>query len=259
MSNKPPIFFVLGAPDHEMKEIERVCVQQGYGFAYATVLGSPVHSYDAYDATGVTQLVPRGSEVVLVECKVRGLRFVDVVDHHQPGDPGYGFEPQNYFEGSSLGQFLRMLGMEPTEEQRIIAAADHCLAAAYQGRCPGVDPEKLKEWREHTRSIARGLSRPELQRQIRLAEEALRKAPVVDLGGHPVAFFDKDLPPEVSEASARLGLAYMYIKRQDDGRIKAGIRSGPPEVIDYWLRNCGLVNTYGDPQRGFAGGYFPSA
>jgi hypothetical protein len=29
----------------------------------------------------------------------------------------------------------------------LAAAADHCLAAAYRGECPGVDPDALMRWR----------------------------------------------------------------------------------------------------------------
>src|SRR5690606_4181877 len=30
------------------------------------------------------------------------------------------------------------------------AAADHCLAAAYRGECPGIDPNALMRWRVET-------------------------------------------------------------------------------------------------------------
>jgi len=35
------------------------------------------------------------------------------------------------------------------------AAADHCLAAAYRGECPGVDPDELVKWR-----VANGHNQP---------------------------------------------------------------------------------------------------
>ncbi len=252
-----PFFFVLGAPDHEMQEIERVCVEKGFGYAYATVNGSVVHSYEAYDADGITsRTVPPGSRVVFVECAVMGLRYDDLIDHHSPGDPGYGQTPQGYFEGSSLGQFLLMVGQEPSKLQRIIAAADHCLTAAYQGLCPGVSPQDLQEFREQTRSKARGLSLDELRRQIAEASEFLQSAPRVDINGTQVAWFEDTPPFEASEASARLALPYMYVRKQDDGRMKAGIRSAPAPVVAYWIANCGLRQVYGDPQRGFAGGYY---
>jgi hypothetical protein len=42
--------------------------------------------------------------------------------------------PERYLEGSSLGQVLRLVEREPSETQRLLAAADHCLTAAYQGQ-----------------------------------------------------------------------------------------------------------------------------
>lgn len=256
MTTTPPYFFVLGAPDHEMQEIARVCAEEGLPFAFATVGGSVVHSYEAYDADGVTRLVsPKDHHIVFVECAVMGLPVSDIIDHHQSGDPGFGKCPEDYLEGSSLGQFLAMIGKDATHQQRLIAAADHCLTAAYQGLCPGVDPEELRAWREQSRSKARGLPVDELRRQIDRASDQLRGAPRVVLDGTPVAWFESEPPYETSEASARLALPYMYVKKQDNGRMKAGIRSAPPAVVDYWIRNCGLQDVYGDPQRGFAGGY----
>lgn len=251
-----PFFFVLGAPDHEMQEIERVCKELGLAHAYATLNGSIVHSYEAYNADGLTtRFVPPGSKVVFVECSVMGLRYDDIIDHHQPGDPGFGKPPEQYLEGSSLGQFLAMLQLEPTQQQRVMAAADHCLTAAYQGLCPGVTVEELRQFREQSRSKARDLPVEELQRQIATASDALRQAPKVELAGAQVAWFEGDPPCETSEASARLALPYMYVRKQDDGRMKAGIRSAPSPVVAYWMSHCGLNDIYGDPQRGFAGGY----
>lgn len=247
--------FVLGAPDHEMQEIERVCKEMGLAYGYATQHGSIVHTHQAYQATGVTRLVPPDVDIVLVECHVLGLRAKVVIDHHQPGDPGYGKSPEQFFEGSSLGQFLSLLGLEPTQRQRVIAAADHCLTAAYQGRCPGVTPEELQAFREESRSRARGLSRDALVQQIEDAMAALRVAPRIRLADTDVAWLEEP-PAEVSEASARMAMPYIYLREQDDGRVKAGIRSAPAVVVQEWLERCGLNSTYGDPQRGFAGGYF---
>jgi hypothetical protein len=249
-----PYFFVLGAPDHEAREIARVCEELGLPFGWATIGGNIVHSHDAYEATGVTTRVPPNAHIVFVECFVLGLIASDRVDHHHEGDPGYGMPPEQYFDGSSLGQFLRMVKVRPTQAQLIIAAADHCLTAAYQGRCPGVSPLDLAAWRIKSRCMARGLSEEELTRQIGEASAILQTAPTVVLAQTKVAFLEEP-PLEVSEASARMAMPYIYVRRQDAKRIKSGIRSAPPEVVQAWMDKCGLQNMYGDPQRGFAGGY----
>lgn len=251
-----PLFFVLGAPDHEMQEIRRICQAEGFAHAFATCNGSMVRSEEAYYATGVRGVIPPGSRIVFVECQVLGLRCDEVIDHHNPGDPGYGKSPEEFLEGSSLGQFLRRIGKEPTPLQRIIAAADHCLAAAYQGKCPGISPVELKAWREATRSTARAIPLPQLQSQIQEAALALQTAPRIRLADVDVAWFEEGAPPEASEASAQTGIPYAYVRKDANGAVKSGIRSAPAAAIQAWLERCGLKRTYGDPQRGFAGGYF---
>lgn len=257
MKNTENYFFVLGAPDHECQEIRRICEVEGFAWAHATVGGSIVRSYEAYRATGISQLRPSGNvKPIFVECTVLGLPCHDIIDHHQPGDPGFGKEPHDYLDGSSLGQFLKLVGLTATAEQRVIAAADHCLTSAYQGRCPGVDPADLKAWREKTRSLARGITPENLRQQIDAALECLKAAPRLNVHGVDVAWFEGELPNEASEASARAAHPYAYVKRQEDGRYKSSIRSAPAQAVEFWMERCGLKNTYGDPQRGFAGGYF---
>lgn len=248
-------YFALGAPDHEMREIARVCHENGLAAGYATKQGVHVCAGDAYHANGVRGLIPRDAQVVFVECHIQGLRYADIIDHHTQGDPGYGKPPSFFYEGSSLGQFLTMLGMTPTQRQRVIAACDHCLSAAYQGRCPGVSPEEVQAFREESRSQSRGISIEMLREQISEASDRLKNAPKISIGGFEVPWIEGAANLiEVSEASARLGSPYLFA-RKEGGRTKSGIRSAPARLVEYWMRNCGLKNIYGDPQRGFAGGY----
>jgi hypothetical protein len=248
-------YFVLGAPDPEMVTIETLLKERNIPYGYATRRNRAVQAHEAYRADGTTSLIPAGSEIVFVECSVMGLHPVHIIDHHREGDPGYGKPPADYLEGSSLGQFLAYLGIEPTQEHRVIAAADHCLMHAYQGRCPGVTAHELRAWRTQSRARARGLQEEELARQIAQASVKLQQADRIKLGGIDVAFVSDEIP-EAPEASAREGIPYVYVRRENDGRTKAGIQSAPPEAIQEWMDTCGLQGIYGDPQRGFAGGYF---
>jgi hypothetical protein len=248
-------YFILGAPDPEMVTIEGLLKAHGVRYGYATLRGRVVQAHEAYRADGTTTLIPSGSEIVVVECSVLGLHPVHYIDHHREGDPGFGLPPDQYLEGSSLGQFLAYMGIPPTQEHRVIAAADHCLTHAYHGRCPGVDVQELKLWRTRNRATARGLAEEELSRQIAAATEYLQSVPRIKLAGVDVAFVD-EIRPEIAEASAREGIPYTYVKKEPDGRRKAGILSAPPEAIQEWMDTCQLQNIYGDPQRGFAGGYF---
>ncbi len=257
-------FFVLGARDPEMEEIARVLDAEGIKWTTATSGGRAVTSAEAYEATGVNGLLPRGPrELVFVECDVMGLDAADVCDHHNPGDPGYDKPPEEYLKGASLGQVLSLLGREPTKQQRIIAAADHCLAHAYQGLCPGVDPAELADWRERSRAARFGLTHEEIQLRIRIAADALQRAPRIKVGDEEVAWFpDKGIAPyELSEASARSGVPICYITHLDPTlgrfRAKSGILNAKPDTVRTWMAECGLEAIYGSPLRGYAGGYSP--
>jgi len=249
-------YFILGAPDPEMLTIEAILKERKIPYGFATLRGRQVQTFEAYKADGSTTLIPAGASIVFVECSVMGLDASFIIDHHHEGDPGYGKPPECYLEGSSLGQFLAYMGIEPTQQHRIVAAADHCLMHAYQGRCPGVSVEELRAWRTSSRAAARGLQEGELTQQIAQASVTLKSAERIEMGGVPVAFLE-EVPPETAEASARDGVPYAYVTKRADGTRKAGIQSAPPEAIRAWMEHCGLRGIYGDPQRGFAGGYFP--
>jgi hypothetical protein len=105
-----------------------------------------------------------------------------IIDHHNPGDPGYGRSPAEFLPASSIGQVIAILGDDRIAINRhtlsaespqdlylvpagaladdsdpawclgtgfvptdivLTAAADHCLDAARRGECPGVDPDDL--------------------------------------------------------------------------------------------------------------------
>src|SRR5690606_24298985 len=210
--------WILGAPDPEMELIEKLLVKCGESVVYATdATGQRVHPGTAYRCP--VPEVPEGSTVYAVEC-------IDVlpagwrrIDHHRPGDPGYGRPPSDFLAASSVGQVLieldRLGVADRLSDKDIIeailaAAADHCLAAAYKGECPGVDPDKLMRWRVETRANFQGRPVGELLDDIERARAALREAPRIDLGaGTSVCDMRGDFVPELPEAAVRDGVAYL--------------------------------------------------
>lgn len=251
--------FVLGASDPEMSEIERVVREAGHEVRHAMMYQSRVRAETAYLATGINQPLPLQAKRVFVECSVRGLRSDVVIDHHRPGDPGYEAAPQDYLQGSSLGQVLQLLGIEPTPLQRLIAAADHCPSQAYRGECPGVCPKELRAWRTTTRAERRGISQEEMERAIEKSREfLLNKAERVDFKGQQFPWVPDRSDVEVSEASARFGIPFMYAEPPRAGKVKLGIVGAEPSVIEAWMQECGLMQVYGNPHRGYAGGYAPA-
>jgi hypothetical protein len=119
------IIAVLGASDPEMQEIENLLKSVGIPVMYATAGGKRCHPGNAYKADpldlGSLNEVPK--EAWLVECQPQFVVDTScrtsempediptvVVDHHRPGDPGYGAEPKEFLKGSSLGQVISLLG-----------------------------------------------------------------------------------------------------------------------------------------------------
>src|SRR5690606_33870026 len=160
------------------------------------------------------------------------------------------------------------------------AAADHCLGAAYRGECPGVDPDELMRWRAESRARFQGRSVGEILADIEATTSALREAYACDpllleepgsgcgdpqcschLDAVPrVADMRRGPPwPELVEASCRTGIGYVAGPlRSPDGRRKITCSGDAQQIrafLDHWASRQGLVDCYGDPARGFAGGY----
>lgn len=262
--------WILGAPDPEMAEIEALLVEAGQEILYAALDFQRADAGTAYQADGVLDRegrprpLPVGEEAILVECSVPlpGVVWVHKVDHHRPGDPGYGLPPEAYWQASSLGQVCRRLGAARTPEREMVAAADHCLAAAYRGRCPRVDPDALARWRAESRARFQGRPVEAVLADIAAARGALRAAPRVYLGEGTgsVADLRGMEVPELPEAAAREGLAFLAAPRAGrTGRFKIVLQAADPDQVRVfmgsWARAQGLKDVYGDPARGFAGGY----
>jgi hypothetical protein len=217
---KKPRIWVLGAADHEMAAIETLLRSCGETVVYATVDGVRCHAGNAYRAE-CTWHDPAPNDdpwekIYTVEC-CPTTRVTHRIDHHRPGDTGWGIQPERFLAGSSLGQViseLARLGVLPEEWHEVVieervpvgmlrvcdggrwymcisyrfcgrlddqlrgtpehtsvlariplplvltAAADHCLGAAYAGRCHGVDPAELRRHRIEAKARERRKSCP---------------------------------------------------------------------------------------------------
>ena len=314
--------WVLGAPDPEMQLIEDLLAEAGESVAHALDAGQRVHPGTAYRATALSQPVPDGTTVYAVECGGPAIPAgAVVIDHHRPGDPGYGRPPEEFLPASSLGQVIAELarlnrlpwtkavgnpGSLPGEIRWTdhggsgwavfgtdakgpwrsmipdaaiwTAAADHCLEAAYRGRCPGVDPDALMAWRVESRAAHQGRAPEEVMADVEEARMALRCAVVTGVDPQSGAVGDQymtDDPatwvrreyadlrgrvriPELPEAAAREGIPFIATVSDRDGREKVVLQAAPPDLVERFLVGKlvpGLKDIYGDPARGFAGGY----
>lgn len=147
----------------------------------------------------------------------------------------------------------------PTE-WLFIAAADHNLTAAYRGEFPDVDPDKLMEWRLASRAAFQRRSVEEVSADVEIARDIVRIAPTIEIGGQPVADLRGRSVPELPEAAAREGIAFLATPPVRTGERQkvvlqvagAALLAAWPE----WAAANGLTDLYGgDPSRGFAGGY----
>lgn len=104
--------WILGASDPEMAAIEALLSACGETFAYATVGGIRAHAGNAYMADPQYQYDRIDGDLYLIECAVVtecGAHTVHTIDHHRPGDAGFGVEPAGFLRASSLGQVISEL------------------------------------------------------------------------------------------------------------------------------------------------------
>jgi len=271
----PSRIWVLGAADPEMERIEQLLADAGEDVTYAVVGGEPggerVKPGTAYGGRPWRRIDP-ATPVITVECSVdpwsvRPGQIAHACDHHRPGDPGYGRPPADFWAASSIGQVCAILGHAPTRELLLIAASDHCPSAAYAGLCPGIDPDELLRWRAASRAAFRGITAEQMEATVLAAVAVLRAAPMIRLDGQagPGTIADvRDLHvPELPEASLRLGVPILCRGLPDRGRRKINVLGdvGGHHVRAFlggWAARNGLVDMYGDPMRGYAGGYDPT-
>ena len=296
---------ILGAADPEMAAIEEVAISYGFNVAYAG-------NYDpAYPKQGkfvrchpgnankceVIQfangqtLMPWGegtiaaSDVWFVECRVEGQPADLIIDHHNPGDPGFGFPPAKFWQGSSIGQFCKAISKYETlqwhggeevhgpADLHFIAAADHCLGAAYRGECPGVPAKAFAEWRVETRAKFQGRNAADIRRDIDSAKhilDDLKNCNCVHIDS--VDTRNEGVVPELVDAAMEMGISYTAALPEmapafrgapadiePTGRTKYVLGGHTtPEQVRQWMAwaetlESRVGNVYGDPVRGFAG------
>src|SRR5690606_32702554 len=148
--------------------------------------------------------------------------------------------PDRYMEGSSLGQVLALLGREPTETQRLLAAGDHCLTAAYQGACEGVDPGRLLELRASWQALVGGRTLSDVIGGILDAAAAVRARYDGELGES--RFMDPlDVPSDLPEGAAYAGIPVRYRGMMPEGMVKEMFKGGSPQAVERFMQEHRLA------------------
>jgi hypothetical protein len=112
------------------------------------------------------------------------------------------------------------------------------------------------QWRVASRAIFQRRRIEDVLAEVEAARAILRQAPrdetgIADLRQRPAI-------PELPEAAAREGIPVMAQMRERDGRTKVVLQCASPEQVQLFISGAlvaGLEGVYGDPERGFAGGY----
>lgn len=274
-----PFCFILGAQDPEMDEIEKLLVENGEAFKYAEYEGGRVAPWNSYIADSI--MIPPETVTVLVECEPIMFEgndaIIRIIDHHRPGDDGHNAPASKFWEASSIGQTYKLLNtrrsekeqLVPTQEHVRLAAMDHCAAQARLGKCPGIDPEDVRDLSLRYTSERTGKSILEIEVMVNTMQDRILASPTVLIGAQEV--FDlTSISVGLSydfaflcmqEAVIDLGqVALLRTRNRLDGPDKFIIcGAATPDTVRYfmksWAPSRGLKYIYGVPARGYAGAY----
>jgi len=106
--------WIMSSSDPEMETIEGLLREAGERIIYALGPdGARVRAADAYRVAALSEPIPAGSVVYRVECDGPAIPpDAVVIDHHRPGDPGYGRPPEEFLPASSIGQVIAELARQ---------------------------------------------------------------------------------------------------------------------------------------------------
>lgn len=297
-SEKGSYLFLLGVDDPEMRRISHILSvgvprkHQAIGVVwsplckkeYAKVKGMPVNPGNAYQADSPPDYVIESlreklpARLVCIECAPKEIpkeiSEVIMIDHHRPGDPGFDLPPEQYWKASSIGQFYTLLGsfdsffLKVPDEDKILAAMDHCLPAARQGRCPDVTPQDVSEARVNHIAMACNVS---LSFVFKTKDALARK-----IAGCPADVIGVERVRDFTDHHLGVGYSLEYLCAQEvsadinqplllrskdanDGPDKIILYGAAPTTVTAFLTGYapekGLLRIYGSPERGYAGGY----
>jgi hypothetical protein len=256
--NPKNVVFALGAFDPEMRSIRYLLGRTGFRCAFANRFGRRCVTSNAYKADDLSKQVREEHQIVWVECRTSAFSAERdlIVDHHNEGDPGYDASPNEFWEGSSIGQVAILVGGR-RDEFKLVAAGDHCLSAAMRGECQGVDPSELMSWRIMARSAMADIQPWLLRRRIERAVERIDTLPRLNFGGEQIVDGSFDTTPELRDAAAISRLPIMTTRANAVGQVKVSLYGAPSEVVTEWMKTMegsGAVDhMYGNPFREYAG------
>jgi len=246
--------YILGSKDTEMDVIESVLKDKGLPYGYAlNEKDQRVFPAEAYSFASQSKgTIGDGEEFIWIECATGGQK--SNMDHHFPGNPGFGLPAEQSVAASSLGQLCKHLGVEMTQEMCVIAAADHNLRAAYEGRVPGVSAEEVLMLRSSELAARYNTDVEGFVAGVRATEELLKTAPKILLDGTEVADVrESGVQNFMIDASLLSGIP--AIGRTDARQPEKVFLSAPGRIVDHAKKIEGPTWALVDPAREFATGF----
>ena len=260
--------FLLGADDPEMRAIARILGARGTPFSYASVEGSRATPGNSYKADAID--IPNDRRLAVVECAFERMpESTMVIDHHRPGDPGFALGPDRFWEASSIGQLHKLLELKPDHNALVMAAFDHCFAAAVRGECQGIDAEEVIHLRISEIANETGIDRSAVWDVVLDFRNMLMQAPEIEIGDQTVKDFRRKYLGEgyslpylsVQLAAAMNGHAVLLRHRDHVRGGEKNTLTGHATVatieafMKRWAPAQGLERVFGVPERGYAGGF----
>ena len=272
MNNKR--VFILGAFDPERAAIESYLKRNGEVFYYAAAFngraqaitqvfpGNTYQATDIHDAVGNKIVIADHVKVYLHETAIKGIQG-ETLDHHNGGDAGYGRPIEEAVEASSFGQVADVVGVELSEEEKIIAAMDHNLQATLSGKVPGIDAVKALKLRAAFLAGRFRITEEEAIESIfaaaKLIEESAENL-IFDQGAKGVIDLRHAGPNGfLADAACYMGKTVLHHQdTRDPGKVM--LSSGDEDLLKQ-LEEAGYLQSeypeytqfYGDPARGFLG------
>jgi len=270
----------LGHRDAEMDRIIFHANMSGVPFIFLTSKNTLCDARNAYAADWI--YTARQTKVVVIEGqeikvprikktrKTEKTRDIISIDHHRLNiDPGASMGPDEYWKASSLGQLCKLLGHKPNEEDLTIAAADHCLAAAVQGECPGVYGPDVVYHRIHEIAAEFNLDSHAVEMRVqsfcrkmpRASVKIFDEQEVLDLRRYRFAFKKGKYSIDLLILQVALAMegkaALVCFTHQDNTpeviMLTGYVREKTVYAFWDWTKKQGLVNHFGVPLRGHGG------
>lgn len=246
----------------------------GHKMAYAEVGDNRVTTDNAYEADPVE--IQNDCQMVAIECAVRNMwEDTLILDHRKRGEPGYDLPPDKYFEASSLGQVHQLLGIEPSQEAKVLAARQLYFGPAVRGECPGVSTAEVVDLDITQAAEIFRITKAHVWQRVTYYRHMLGVVPKIPVGKEYVKDLrswdfttpqnrpDKLLEVYAASVAAMLEETPVLLRYHDDEgngvpRISLTGMVKPETVIEFtteWVPEYGLFDLKFRPNDGYATGY----